>query len=117
AALIRQVKDDRRSWRLGRVVWVGDRGFSSAENRRYLQRAGGHYIIGEKLRGDSKEATAALARQGRYHVIAHNLRVKEVVIDDGAARDRFVICHNPEERTRDATARTSRIDQLSGAIV
>jgi len=117
SALIRQVKDDLRSWRLGRVVWVGDRGFSSAENRRYLQRAGGHYIIGEKLRGDSKEATAALARQGRYHVIAHNLRVKEVVIDDGAARDRFVICHNPEEATRDAAVRTSLIDQLSGAIV
>jgi transposase len=55
-ALIRQVKDDLRAWKLGRVVWVADRGFSSAENRRYLQRAGGHYIIGEKLRGDSTEA-------------------------------------------------------------
>jgi uncharacterized protein (DUF2164 family) len=36
-ALIRQVKDDLRAWRLARVVWVADRGFSSAENRRYLQ--------------------------------------------------------------------------------
>ncbi len=35
-----------------------DRGFTSAENRRYLQRAGGHYITGEKLRGDSTEAAA-----------------------------------------------------------
>jgi len=61
------------------VVWVADRGFSSAENRRYLQRAGGHYIIGEKLRGDNKEAQAALSRQGRYHTVAGNLRVKEVV--------------------------------------
>lgn len=60
-ALIRQVKDDLRGWKLGRAVWVADRGFSSAENRRYLQRAGGHYIIGEKLRGDSAEAAAALA--------------------------------------------------------
>ncbi len=62
-------------------------------------------FIGEKLRGDSKEATAALARQGHYHVVAHNLRVNEVVIDDGAARDRFVICHNPEEATRGAAVR------------
>ncbi|MDQ6726827.1 MAG: transposase [Actinomycetota bacterium] len=30
-------------------MWVADSGFSSVENRRYLQRAGGHYIIGEKL--------------------------------------------------------------------
>ena len=39
SALIRQVKDDLRAWKLTRVVWVADRGFSSAENRRYLQRA------------------------------------------------------------------------------
>ncbi|MPY95873.1 MAG: IS1634 family transposase, partial [Acidimicrobiia bacterium] len=82
-ALIRQVKDDLRAWKLSRVVWVADRGFASAENRRYLQRAGGHYIMGEKLRGGSVEARAALSRQGRYHSVAGNLRVKEVVIDDG----------------------------------
>src|SRR5690606_5474667 len=66
SALIRQVKDEMRDWTLGRVVWVADGGFSSAANRRYLRRAGGHYIIGEKLRSGSAEATQALARQGRY---------------------------------------------------
>jgi transposase len=35
-ALIRQIKDDMRDWSPGRVVWVADRGFSSAANRRYL---------------------------------------------------------------------------------
>src|SRR2546421_2986098 len=83
SALIRQVKDDLRAWRLGRVVWVGDRGFSSDENRRYLQRAGGDYIIGGELRGGSEEATAALARQGPHHLVPHNLRVQAVGIDDG----------------------------------
>jgi hypothetical protein len=73
--LIRQVKDELREWKL-RVVWVADRGFQSAENRRYLQRAGGHYIIGEKLRGDSAEAKAALARQGRYRTVACNLQMQ-----------------------------------------
>ena len=48
--LVRQVKDDLRSWKLNRVLWVLDTGFASEENRRYLQRAGGHYILGEKLR-------------------------------------------------------------------
>ena len=114
--LIRQVKDDLRAWRLGRVVWVADRGFASAENRRYLQRAGGHYILGEKLRGNAKEANAALARQGRYHTVAGNLRVKEVVIDDGVMRDRFVVCHNPDEALRDKAVREALIAQLSDAI-
>jgi hypothetical protein len=114
--LIRQVKDDLRAWRLGRVVWVADRGFASAENRRYLQRAGGHYILGEKLRSNSKEAKAALARQGRYHTVAGNLRVKEVVIDDATMRDRFVVCHNPEEAIRDKAVRDALLAQISDAI-
>jgi len=115
-ALIRQVKADLRSWRLGRVVWVADRGFSSAENRRYLQRAGGNYIIGEKLRSGSPEAAAALSRQGRYQTVAGNLQVKEVVIDDGVMRDRFVICRNPDQATRDQAIRDQLVTQLQDAI-
>ncbi len=114
--LIRQVKDDLTVWKLGRVVWVADRGFASAENRRYLQRARGHYILGEKLRGDSKEAAAALARPGRYHPVADNLRVKEVVIDDGTMRDRFVVCHHPEQAERDRAVRGAMVRQLERII-
>lgn len=114
--LIRQVKDDLKAWKLARVVWVGDRGFQSEENRRYMQRAGGHYIFGEKLRGNDKEANAALARQGRYHTVAENLRVKEVIIDDGTMRDRFVICHNPEEARRDQAVREQLLAQLAEQI-
>jgi transposase len=114
--LIREVKDDLREWKLSRVVWVADRGFQSAENRRYLQRCGGHYIIGEKLRGESKEAKAALARQGRYRTVAGNLQVKEVVLDDGTMRDRFVICRNPEQAERDQHVRDELIAQLEAQI-
>jgi Transposase DDE domain len=113
---IRQVKDELRDWKLSRVVWVADRGFQSAENRRYLQRAGGHYIIGEKLRGDSAEAKAALARQGRYRTVAGNLEVKEVRVDDGTMRDRFVICRNPDQAERDRAVRDRIVAQLEDAI-
>jgi hypothetical protein len=98
--LIRRAKDDLRTWEPSRVV-CADRGFQSADNRRYLQRAGGHYILAEKIRPDDEEAQAALARQGTYHTVAENLRVKYVVIDDGTMRERFVICHNPEEAKRE----------------
>jgi Transposase DDE domain len=109
SALIRQVKDDMRHWCLSRVVWVADRGFSSAENRRYLRKGGSHYIIGEKLRSGSAEAQAALSRQGRYKDVAGNLKVKEVRI---AEDERFVICHNPEGAERDAAIRARMIAQL-----
>ena len=115
-AIIRKVKDDLRGWKLSRVIWVLDRGFTSEENRRYLQRAGGHYIVGEKLRSGSKEAAVALARQGRYHVVDGGLRVKEVRVDDGNARDRFVICHNPERATRDEIVREQILARLTEKI-
>ena len=113
SALIRQVKDEVRDWSLSRVVWVADRGFTSAENRRYLRRGGNHYIIGERLRSGSAEAGAALSRQGRYQQVAANLRVKEVRI---AEDERFVICHNPEGAERDAAIRARLIAQLKELI-
>jgi hypothetical protein len=114
SALIRQVKDDMRDWSLGRVVWVADRGFSSAANRRYLQRGAGHYIIGEKLRSGSAQVKAALSRQGRYQQVAGNLQVKEVRLDD--AGDRFVICHNPDATVRDAAIRDEMVTRLGEMI-
>jgi transposase len=95
---------------------VIDRGFASERNRRYLQRAGGHYIVGEKLRSDSREAQAALQRQGRFHTVEGNLRVKQVRIDDGVNRDRFVICHNPERAERDRTVREQILERLRQEI-
>ena len=80
------------------------------------QRGGRHYILGEKLRGKSKEASAALSRQGRYHTVAGKLRVKEVIIDDGTMSDRFVVCHNPEEAARDKQIREQLLTQLTKAI-
>jgi hypothetical protein len=112
--LIRQVKNDLRDWSLARVVWVADRGFSSAENRRYLQRGGGHYIIGEKLRTGSADVQAALSRQGRYASVRDNMKVKEVKIPD--AGDRFVICYNPDQATRDQATRDDLVAQLSEKI-
>jgi hypothetical protein len=111
--LIRQVKDDMRDWTLGKIVWVTDRGFSSAENRRYLRQGDHAYIIGEKLRSGSPQVKAALSRQGRYTEISGNMRIKEVRISD---TDRFVICHNPETAERDAHMRTQLIAQLTDLI-
>jgi hypothetical protein len=114
SALIRQVKKDMRDWALGRVIWVADRGFTSGENRRFLQQGGGAYIIGEKLRSGSAEAQAALSRQGRYKTVAGNLQVKEVRLPD--AGDRFIICFNPDQAVRDAAVRAKLISALEELI-
>jgi len=108
--LLAEVKDDLRAWKLGRVITVVDRGFSSADNLAYLRRAGGHYIAGMRMRDGNPLVEAALARQGRYRGVRDNLRVKEVRLD--GTDQRFVICYNPDQAIRDKTNRehaTARI--------
>ena len=112
--VIAQVKDDLAGWRLGRVVWVVDRGFSADENLRYLTRAGGHWIAGEKMRDGSPDARAALARQGRYRSVRDNLRVKEV--DLGIEGKRFVVCHNPLEAERDRAERDAQLERIEAEL-
>jgi transposase len=126
--VVREVKQDLNRWKLGRVVMVQDTGFNSEKNRRILQQAGGHYIIGEKLRRGSKgRAHEALKQRGKFKTISlrtplkenyettasssvstpdaiptQELEVKEVILGgDSEARRRFVLIRNPEEASRD----------------
>ena len=115
-SVLQEVKDDLRGWRLGRVVTVVDGGFSSDENLRYLTRAGGHWIAGERMRDGSPDAQAALSRQGRYQTVRDNLKVKEVRVGEGDASKRFIVCHNPAEADRDKTHRDDTIARLEAEL-
>lgn len=110
--IIRKVKDDLRDWRLHRVIWVADTGFSSEQNRGYLQRSGGHYILGEKLR-QGTDNLKALASPGRYAQIGDGLEVKEVWVGRGQKRRRFIIGRNHDEAERDRRRRESTIERLT----
>lgn len=110
--IIREVKDKLREWRLHRVLWVLDSGFNSERNRCYLQRAGGHYIIGEKLRQGTPNREA-LARPGRYQAVEEGLEVKQVWLGEGETRRRFVVCRSQDEARRDAHRRKQALERLA----
>jgi len=105
------VQQDLNNWKLGRVVWVMDRGMSSDENRRILQKAGGQYILGEKLRGNHM-SEMALRQPGRFKVIADNLHVKQVYVGEGTGRRRYVIAYNPQQAEADRITREQNLDRL-----
>ena len=109
---VEQVQRDLNSWNLGRVVWVMDRGMTSDANRRILQKAGGQYILGEKLSGStlSKEA---LSRGGRFRKISDNLHIKEVHVGEGTGRRRYVIAYNPKQADLDRANRERLLERLS----
>lgn len=82
------------------------------ENLRTLQRTGGHYIAGEKLRGGKAVVETALRRPGRYKAVRDNLEVKEIVVGAGEARVRYILVRNPQEAERDRRQREDTLRRL-----
>jgi len=113
---VEQVKADLRGWKLGRCVFVGDAGMNSEENRRRLALGGGTCILAARMRAGDEVTTAVLTRPGRYHVVAGNLRVKEVLVGDGERRRRYVVCHNPQEAVRQQRHRAQVLAALRAEL-
>jgi len=116
AKVVDQVQKDLNSWKLGRVVWVMDRGMTSDQNRIILQKAGGHYILGEKLRGN-KLSEKALNKGGIFKIVEDNLHIKEVIVgEEGTGSRRYVVVYNPQQAVRDQKSRDSLLKRLEFEI-
>ena len=109
---VERVKADLKGWKLGRCVFVGDAGMNSEENRRTLALGGGKYILAARMRAGDEVSTDVLTRAGRYQDVRENLRVKEVLVGDGERRQRYVVCHNPQEAARQRSHRAHLLDLL-----
>jgi len=113
---VEQVKKDLRGWRLGRCIFVGDAGMNSKENRHTLALGNGKYILGSRMRAGDEVTHEVLARPGRYKAVKDNLRVKEVIVGDGARRRRYIVCHNPLEVTRQRAHRSKVVAELEAEL-
>jgi len=113
---VERIKTDLLGWKLSRCIWVMDRGMSSEENRIVLQKAGGHYILGEKLRDSQAAHKEALSFQGRYQKVRENLEVKEIVVGEGERRRRFVLVFNPEQAKKDKATRDKTLRRIEETI-
>jgi len=103
---IEKVKKDLVGWQLGRCIFVHDAGMTSEDNLQYLQRAGGHYIVGRKLKNGEPAAELALARKGPYTEIREHLSAREVSLGgDGEKRKRLVLVRNTEEEKKQLLVR------------
>ena len=106
--LVPVVQGLQRRFRIQQVVIVCDRGMVSAANLEAVTAAGYEYIVGVKMRRNVEVRDDVLARAGRYHEVAENLRVKEVWVEDR----RYVICENPEEAAKDRADREAIVAKL-----
>ena len=115
AKCVKQIQQDMNDWKLGHVIWAMDRGMTSEENRKILQKAGGQYILGEKLRGPHLNEQA-LNRGGRFKVIKENLHIKEVYVGEGSGRRRFVVAYNPEQAEHDKHVRERNLERIHAEL-
>ncbi len=113
---VEKIKKDLRGWRLGRCIFVGDAGMNSKDNRRMLALGNGKYILGARMRAGDEVTHDVLARAGRFKDVKDNLRVKEVLVGDGERRQRYVVCHNPQEETRQREHRDKVITELEAEL-
>jgi transposase len=105
----------RERFRIGRVVVVADRGMISADTIALLEdhaEAPFDFILGCKMRMQKEVNEEVLGRAGRYHEVADNLDVKQVVVDGR----RYVVCRNPIEAKKDAAAREAILAKLETAL-
>ena len=113
---VEQVKADLKGWQLSRCVFVGDAGMVSQANLKMLSRGAGKYIVCVPMRRGDEVTREVLARPGRYHAVADNLRVKEVVVGDGERRRRYIVCHNPQEAERERVHRAELLTEIEAEI-
>lgn len=98
----------RKKFGVTDVCWVADRGMISAETIAHLEEHHLHYILGARMRKQKEVRDTVLARAGRYHTVAENLRVKEVMVGG----KRYVVCRNPDQATKDKADREAILVSL-----
>jgi hypothetical protein len=116
ASVVDEVQKDLAGWKLSRVGWVMDRGFAGEKQRRTLQRGGGHVIMGERLRSAEKVVQQALSRPGRFAAVRDHLEVKEVVVEEGGRRRRFVAVRNGQQAEKDRQVRQAIVERAEAEI-
>ena len=102
------IKDARNRFKLGRTIFIGDRGMVGKELLDELDSQGIEYVVGIRMR-KMKAAAEVLKTGGRYKKVSENLHVKEVWSGDA---DRYIVCYNPEEAERDRIVRAETVKKL-----
>ena len=113
---IEKVKSDLVGWQLDRCIFVHDAGMSSEDNLQYLQRAGGHYIVGRKLKSGEPATERILSHKGPMTQIQEHLSARELIVGNGEKHKRLVLVLNSKEKERQKMVRRQIIQTITKKI-
>jgi transposase len=102
----------RKRFKIRRVVFVGDRGFTSNENLQAFEQTGLEYIAGVKMRNLKETKEIVLPQATDFNAVTDNLQVQEIVVEDR----RYIVCYNPEQAARDEHVRTELVQSLEHVL-
>jgi transposase len=88
----------KHQYKIGKLIWVADRGMVSTDNISRLNELKQEYILGVKMRQFNKEKRKYLLSLDKMMPVRDDLYVKEVVIPN---EGRYIICYNPIEAERE----------------
>ena len=110
-AFIEAIRYLKKRFNVGRVVMVGDRGMMSKDGLKELEALGLEYILGVKMR-KVKNAEAVLGKASSFDKIRDGLEICGVEHENC----KYIVCHNPEEASRDKTVREAVVAALKEKI-
>ncbi|MBI5196383.1 MAG: IS1634 family transposase [Nitrospirae bacterium] len=88
----------KNNYKIGKLVWIADRGMVSSDNISKLNGLKQEYILGVKMRQFDQEKRKHLLGLDKMLPVRDDLYVKEVVIPN---QGRYIVCYNPEEAERE----------------
>jgi transposase len=89
--IIEKLKEE---YKIGKLIWVADRGMVSTDNISKLNELKQEYILGVKMRQFNQEKKDKFLSLDGMFPVRDDLYVKEMVIPN---EGRYIICFNPKE--------------------
>lgn len=89
--ILKKLKTD---YKIGKLIWVADRGMVSADNISKLNELKQEYILGVKMRQFDKEKKDKFLSLDGMFPVRDDLYVKEIVVPN---EGRYIVCFNPKE--------------------
>lgn len=95
-------------FKLGRIIFVCDRGMVSRKNLELLEKSNYEYIVGVRMRKLKPEERDEFLKEVGFRDVKETLKVKEII----KGSRKYVICINPEEAEKDREKREEILMRL-----
>jgi transposase len=89
--ILEKLKED---YKIGKLIWVADRGMVSTDNISKLNELKQEYILGVKMRQFDKEKKDKFLSLDGMFPVRDDLYVKEIIVPN---EGRYIVCFNPKE--------------------